>query len=237
MHGGKLEPRLALALDVEDPKEAFGILEQLKGERIIIKIGYLLFIKEGSNLVKKIKNMGFELFLDLKLHDIPNTVYNGVRSAVEIGADYLTIHTLGGKEMMERAVEAKKGSNLKLLGVTILTSHSKDYLEYLGTRYSLDQLVLKLAKTAVDTGIEGIVSSPFEVRNIKEKIGKDFISVTPGIRFSKSEDDQKRVATPEFAIKEGADILVIGRPIIKAKNRKKIIKEIQKIIKDAKTKA
>ncbi len=237
MHGENLEPRLALALDVKDLKEACDILEQLRDEKIIIKIGYQLFIKEGINIVKKIKDMGFELFLDLKLHDIPNTVYNGVKSAVDIGADYLTLHTLGGKEMMEKAVEAKKGSDLKLLGVTILTSHSEDYLEYLGTRYSLDQLALKLAKTAIDAGIDGIVSSPFEVRSIKEKIGKDFISVTPGIRFSKTDDDQKRVATPEFAVKEGADILVIGRPIIRAENKKKLIKEIQRTIKDAKTKA
>jgi len=136
-----LEPKLALALDIEDLKEVFNILEQLEGENIIIKIGYLLFIKEGTGIVRKIKGMGFELFLDLKLHDIPNTVYNGVRSAVDIGADYLTIHTLGGKEMMEKAVDAKKGSDLKLLGVTILTSHSEDYPEYLGSSYTLDQLV------------------------------------------------------------------------------------------------
>ncbi len=232
-----MEPRLALALDVEDPKEAYNILEQLRDEKIIIKIGYLLFIREGSNLVKKIKNMGFGLFLDLKLHDIPNTVYNGVRSAVDIGVDYLTLHTLGGKEMMEKAVDAKRGSDLKLLGVTILTSHNEDYLKYLGTKYSLGQFVLKLAKTAVDLGIDGIVSSPFEVRKLKEEIERDFISVTPGIRFSKTDDDQKRVATPEFAVKEGADILVIGRPVLKAKNKKELIKEIQKKIQDVKTKA
>ncbi|WP_457636169.1 orotidine-5'-phosphate decarboxylase [Persephonella sp.] len=228
-----MKPQLALALDVKNSKEAFDILNQIKGERIIIKIGYQLFIKEGSGFVKKVKEMGFRIFLDLKLHDIPNTVYNGVKSAVEIGADYLTLHTLGGKEMMERAVEAKKGSDLKLLGVTILTSHSEDYLKYLGTRYSLDQLALKLAKTAVSLGVDGVVSSPFEVRKLKEEIEKDFICVTPGIRFSKTDDDQKRAATPEFAVKEGADILVIGRPIIKAENKKELIKEIHRILQNA----
>jgi len=228
-----LKPQLALALDVKNSKEAFDILNQIEGERIIIKIGYQLFIKEGSGFVKKVKEMGFRIFLDLKLHDIPNTVYNGVKSAVEIGADYLTLHTLGGKEMMERAVEAKKGSDLKLLGVTILTSHSEDYLKYLGTRYSLDQLALKLAKTAVSLGVDGVVSSPFEVRKLKEEIEKDFICVTPGIRFSKTDDDQKRAATPEFAVKEGADILVIGRPIIKAENKKELIKEIHRILQNA----
>ncbi|HHG75401.1 MAG TPA: orotidine-5'-phosphate decarboxylase [Persephonella sp.] len=233
MYGGSLKPQLALALDVKNSKEAFDILNQIEGERIIIKIGYQLFIKEGSGFVKKVKEMGFRIFLDLKLHDIPNTVYNGVKSAVEIGADYLTLHTLGGKEMMERAVEAKKGSDLKLLGVTILTSHSEDYLKYLGTRYSLDQLALKLAKTAVSLGVDGVVSSPFEVRKLKEEIEKDFICVTPGIRFSKTDDDQKRAATPEFAVKEGADILVIGRPIIKAENKKELIKEIHRILQNA----
>ncbi len=233
MCGGNLEPKLALALDVENQEEAFSILDQLGNEKIIIKIGYLLFIKEGSDLIKKIKKKGFEVFLDLKLHDIPNTVYNGVKSAVEIGADYLTIHTLGGKEMMEKAVEAKRGSDLKLLGVTVLTSHNEDYLKYLGTRYSLDQLTLKLAKTAVSLGVDGIVSSPFEVRRLKEEIKKEFICVTPGIRFSNSDDDQKRVATPEFAVKEGADILVIGRPIIKAENKKELIKEIHRILQNA----
>ncbi|WP_456464766.1 orotidine-5'-phosphate decarboxylase [Persephonella sp.] len=228
-----MEPKLALALDVENQEEAFSILDQLGNEKIIIKIGYLLFIKEGSDLIKKIKKKGFEVFLDLKLHDIPNTVYNGVKSAVEIGADYLTIHTLGGKEMMEKAVEAKRGSDLKLLGVTVLTSHNEDYLKYLGTRYSLDQLTLKLAKTAVSLGVDGIVSSPFEVRRLKEEIKKEFICVTPGIRFSNSDDDQKRVATPEFAVKEGADILVIGRPIIKAENKKELIKEIHRILQNA----
>ncbi|WP_293448726.1 orotidine-5'-phosphate decarboxylase [Persephonella sp.] len=228
-----MKPQLALALDVKNSKEAFDILNQIEGERLIIKIGYQLFIKEGSAFVKKVKDMGFRIFLDLKLHDIPNTVYNGVKSAVEIGADYLTIHTLGGKEMMEKAVEAKRGSDMKLLGVTILTSHSEDYLKYLGTRYSLDQLALKLAKTAVSLGIDGIVSSPFEVRKLKEEIEIDFISVTPGIRFSKTDDDQKRAATPEFAVKEGADILVIGRPIIKAENKKELIKEIYKILQNA----
>ncbi|NPA16284.1 MAG: orotidine-5'-phosphate decarboxylase, partial [Aquificae bacterium] len=123
--------KLALALDIKDTAEALSVVEELRGEKIIIKIGYLLFIKNGPPLVKKIKEMGFEVFLDLKLHDIPNTVFNGVRSAVDIGADYLTVHTLGGRQMLEKAVEASEGSSLKLLGVTILTSHSEEYVDYI----------------------------------------------------------------------------------------------------------
>ncbi|NPA12388.1 MAG: orotidine-5'-phosphate decarboxylase, partial [Aquificae bacterium] len=119
-------PKLAVALDVETG-EALQLLDQLKGEDIIIKVGYKLFIKEGKGITQAVKDRGFELFLDLKLHDIPNTVYNGVKSAVELGADYLTIHSLGGEEMIKRAVEGAKGTGLKILAVSILTSHSDDY--------------------------------------------------------------------------------------------------------------
>ncbi len=131
-----------------------------------------------------------------------------------------------GEEMLKAAVEAKGDSNLKLLGVTILTSHSEKYINYIGSKYSLEELALKLAKTAVNTGIDGIVSSPFEVKKLKEQIG-NFIAVTPGIRLTTSKtDDQTRIATPEFAVSQGADILVVGRPILKAEDRKKAIEEI-----------
>jgi len=229
-----LAGKLALALDMEDTTEALSLIEELKGEKIIIKIGYLLFIKGGSTFVQKIKEMGFEVFLDLKLHDIPNTVFNGVRSAVEIGADYLTIHTLGGKQMLEKAVEASEGSSLKLLGVTLLTSHGEEYTDYLGSKYNLDELAQNMAKTAVETGIHGIVCSPYEVKKIKQTVGREIIATTPGIRLPENKKgDQKRVATPEFAVKEGADIIVVGRPIINAKDRKKMVREFVKKIQNA----
>jgi len=218
------EKRIAVALDVRDIKEAENILKDISDYRLIIKIGYALFIKYGKDITDLVKSMGFDIFLDLKLHDIPNTVYNGVLSAVDLGVNYLTVHTLGGKEMLQKAVEAKNGSDLKLLGVTVLTSHSDDYTEYIGSRYTINQLALKLAKEAVDSGIDGIVSSAYELRSLRESIGKRFISVVPGIRLSKNKkDDQKRVATPEEALSFGADILVIGRPIVKAENRKEAL--------------
>ncbi len=226
--------RLAIALDVKEKTAALEILDELSGINLIIKVGYTLFLKEGSGLISEIKKRGFDIFLDIKLHDIPNTVYNAVSSAVDMDVNYLTLHALGGKKMLSKAVEAKGSSDIKLLAVTVLTSHGEDYLDFLGSRYSIQQLALKLAQRAVDTGIDGIVSSPFEVKELKEHIGKDFISVTPGIRFEKEErDDQKRVATPEFAIREGADILVIGRPVIKSKNRRKLVKEILQKLKNA----
>lgn len=178
------------------------------------------------------RDKGFELFLDLKLHDIPNTVYNGVKSAIDLEADYLTIHALGGKNMLEKAVEAKQNSNLKLLAVTILTSHDEKYTQFLGSKYSLNELALKLAKTSVETGIDGIVCSTEEVENLKNNIDKDFIAVVPGIRFTQNKkDDQARIATPIEAKKKGADIIVVGRPILNAENRNAVIDKILEQIK------
>ncbi|MCX7738830.1 MAG: orotidine-5'-phosphate decarboxylase [Hydrogenothermaceae bacterium] len=226
-----MRKRLAFALDVETPEKGLEILESIEAKDIIVKIGYSLFVRDGINLVKRIKNMGFDLFLDLKLHDIPNTVYNGVKASVELGVDYLTIHTLGGEEMLQKAVIAKEGSSTKLLGVTILTSHSQEYPAYLGSTLSVDELVLKLGIKAIDCGVDGLVCSAHEVKLLKEKIGKSFIAVVPGIRLEMDTlDDQTRVTTPEEAVKNGADIVVVGRPILKAEDKSKVIREIKERI-------
>jgi orotidine-5'-phosphate decarboxylase len=227
-------PEIALALDVENEKTAYQILDEID-EKIIVKIGYSLFIRYGKDIVKNVRDRGFKIFLDLKLHDIPNTVYNGVKAATELQADYLTIHTLGGLDMIKKAVEAKEGSNLKLLGVTILTSHSEDYINYIGSSYSLESLALKLAKEGVLTGLDGIVCSSHEVRLLKSEIQKPFIAVVPGIRLNTdSKDDQTRVATPSQAVQNGADILVIGRPILNSENKNEVIRKIKAIIDEAK---
>ncbi len=224
--------KLAFALDVRDVEQAKKILKEIKGLDIIVKIGYVLFINGGEGLVKYIKDSGFEVFLDLKLHDIPNTVFNGVYAVKRIGVDYLTIHTLGGPEMIKRAIEAKENSELKLLGVTVLTSHGNEYLDYIGTKYSLKQLVLKLARTGVDLGLDGIVCSPEEVKELKKNIKKPFLAVVPGIRIEGGEsDDQTRIATPEKAINQGADIIVVGRPILRSDNKKEFIQNILSKIK------
>ena len=225
--------KLAFALDIKELETAKSILKEIKEFPIIIKVGYVLFIQGGVHFIDYIKNLGFEVFLDLKLHDIPNTVYNGVVSASKIGVDYLTIHSLGGKEMLLKAVDGK-GNNLKLLAVSILTSHSEDYLKYIGSKYSLDELALKLSKTAVECGIDGIVSSAYEVKKLKKEIDKDFISVVPGIRLDENgKDDQKRIATPKEAILNGADIIVVGRPILKSSDRRNTIQKILNEIKEA----
>ena len=225
-----MEKRLAFALDVKDLNQAYQILEEISGLKIIVKIGYVLFIKGGKELVKHIKEKGFDIFLDLKLHDIPNTVYNGVSAATDLGVDYLTIHTLGGVDMIKKAVEAKGDSNLKLLGVTILTSHDESYIKYIGTKYTLKELTLHLAEEGIKNGLDGIVCSSHEVKEIKESIKRDFLAVVPGIRLKggESEDDQSRISTPKKAIQQGADIIVVGRPILNSKNRKETIKQILK---------
>jgi orotidine-5'-phosphate decarboxylase len=228
-----MDKKIALALDVGNIETAKGILKEIEGSKIIIKVGYILFIKGGKDFIKYIKDLGFEVFLDLKLHDIPNTIYNGVSAVRDLDVDYLTIHALGGEEMLKKAVEAKADSNLKLLAVSILTSHGDEYIEYIGSKYTIKELAFKLAKTAVDIGIDGVVSSANEVEFLKDNINKDFIAVVPGIRFEKNaNDDQKRVATPEEAVKLGADVLVIGRPILKAKNKLKLIQDIYNSIKN-----
>lgn len=226
-----MEKKLAFALDVETSKDASEILHQIEEKDIIIKIGYSLFIRDGIRLSKLVKDLGFELFVDLKLHDIPNTVFNGVKAALDIGADYLTIHALGGVEMIEKAVQAKGNSNLKILAVTVLTSHSEYYKEYIGTKYNLKEFALMLGSMAVEIGVDGLVSSSHEVRDLKEHIKRDFIAVVPGIRFdSEKKDDQTRISTPEQAIKNGADIIVVGRPILNAKDKNLIIRKIKESI-------
>lgn len=226
-----MKKKLAFALDVDSSRQAVDILEEIEDRDIIIKVGYSLFIRDGINLCRVVKDLGFELFLDLKLHDIPNTVYNGVKAAAELGADYLTVHTLGGIDMLKKAVEAKKDTDLKLLGVTVLTSHSEDYMSYIETTLSLQSLAIKLGTAAVELGIDGIVCSSHEVKSLKESINREFIAVVPGIRFdSVSKDDQTRVATPQQAVRNGADIIVVGRPILKAEDKNQIIKQIKESI-------
>jgi orotidine-5'-phosphate decarboxylase len=222
--------KLTLALDVNDINQALEIIDKIQN-KIIIKIGYNLFIKGGINFVKQIKDRGFDIFLDLKLHDIPNTVYNGVKAVSEIGVNYLTIHSLGGQEMIQQAVKAKEGTDLKILAVTILTSHDENYPKLLGSSLSISDLAYRLADMAVSNGSDGIVCSSHEVKFLKEHIQKPFIAVVPGIRLTKEKtDDQTRIATPEEALRDGADILVVGRPILKAQDRNRIIKEISSII-------
>ncbi len=223
------KPKLCVALDV-DLVKALDLVKVLKDYPLIYKVGYKLFVPHGPEAVKKIKEVApkGEIFLDLKLHDIPNTVRNGVKGAASLGVDYLTLHALGGFQMLKAASEVKK--NVKLLGVTLLTSHGEEYLKFLGIHFGKEEFVLRLAGEALKGGCDGLVCSAEEVAFLKRELG-NFVAVVPGIRPKGFEaGDQKRVATPERALEEGADILVVGRPIIMAENPVRVVEGILKLI-------
>lgn len=227
---------LIVPLDVPSIEEGLGIVETLEGLVNFYKIGLELFTRAGPKIVEILKKRGKKVFLDLKLHDIPNTVSGAVNAAIDMEVDILTLHTLGGFEMMEAAQKAVWNKNLEkpiLLGVTILTSLDEAFLEdVLGIEKTLNDEILDLASIAKSAGLGGVVASSDEVTSIKELCGKDFMVATPGIRLNKAKkDDQKRFATPIDAIINGSDYLVVGRPIIKSENMRKsaevIIKEIE----------
>ena len=217
--------KLCVALDT-DYEKAKKLVEELKDYPLIFKVGYKLFIPYGREVIDTLKGISpkAELFLDLKLHDIPNTVRNGVRGATQLGVDYLTLHTLGGKEMIETATGVK--GNTKLLGVTLLTSHDEGYLREIGVNLPKEEFILRLAKIGLESGCDGLVCSAHEVAFLKERLG-DFLAVVPGIRPEGADKgDQKRVATPREAVDRGADILVVGRPVVEAPDPKAVVERI-----------
>jgi len=218
-----LEKRIIIALDVKSKEDAFHLIKLLD-QAEIFKVGLRLFTAEGPSLLRKIKILRKKIFLDLKLHDIPNTVAEAVKVGVRLGVDMMTLHTSGGREMMARAVEAAQSESEKegvakplLLAVTVLTSLKDTELQELGIAENTKDHVLRLAKLARGEGIEGVVCSSQEIEVIKKGIGKDFTVVVPGIRPSwVAAHDQKRIMTPSQAIQKGADYLVVGRPILEA---------------------
>ncbi|HDJ22717.1 MAG TPA: orotidine-5'-phosphate decarboxylase [Candidatus Aminicenantes bacterium] len=232
--------RIIVALDVASRNEALHLVSLLPQARFF-KIGLRLFITEGPPLVREIIAQGKEVFLDLKLHDIPNTVAQAVEEAVRLGVNMLTLHVAGGKEMLKRAVEVvkagKKGPEKKplLLGVTVLTSLSGEDLKEIGFELTPSQLVLKLTRSAMNYGLDGLVCSAQEVQDVAQLTKGRMILVTPGIRPTwAAANDQKRITTPRQAIEGGADFMVIGRPIIAADHPEeafaKIVEEIQEAI-------
>ena len=223
MNPNKISPkdRVIVALDVEDRPSALALVEQLSGLVGMFKIGGQLFTAEGPDLVREITVSGERVFLDLKFHDIPNTVAGAVESAAKLGVSILNVHTLGGSEMMRAAAHAVGDRGLlwitrpAVLGVTVLTSMDKADLADVGIPSDLSAEVVRLATLARDSGLDGIVASPQEIRLIRECITAErFIILTPGIRPAwSSKGDQKRIATPVDAIRDGADFIVVGRAI------------------------
>ena len=206
--------RLIVALDVPTQTEALNLVRDLSPEVAFFKVGLQLYTAAGPEIVRSVLATGAKVFLDLKLHDIPNTVAWTVESAGQLRVQMLTIHLSGGAEMIRAAVAARK-NNLSILGVTVLTSANEQTLRQVGISDNIRDHVLRLAKLCVDAGIDGLVASPHEVKMLRTQFGAKIKLVVPGIRPSWSEaGDQKRVMTPREALEAGADYLVIGRPII-----------------------
>ena len=209
--------KIIVPLDVSSEAEARRLIEILAGHVGLFKIGDQLFTRVGPSIVREIKEAGTKVFLDLKFHDIPNTVQHAVESACALGVDMLTIHLSGGKAMCKAAVAGSGTSSTLILGVTVLTSLDDQALAEAGFRMPVREQVLLLATLAQQTGITGLVAGPQELGVLRQQFGSFFTTVIPGIRPSwAAAGDQKRTMTPKEAIKAGADYLVIGRPIIAA---------------------
>jgi orotidine-5'-phosphate decarboxylase len=210
--------RLAVALDFPDALQAFDLVNRLDNTCQWFKVGMELYYAVGNNFVQQLRDRGFNVFLDLKLHDIPNTVAGAVRSATHAGASLLTVHASGGAAMLSAAAEAAATPGApKLLAVTVLTSMDAYELSGIGVAGTPAQQVLRLAKLAKAAGIDGMVCSAEEVSTLRTEMGPQTMLVIPGIRPAGSATgDQKRIATPATAIAQGASMLVVGRPITQA---------------------
>ena len=210
---------LILVLDAQSPRDVTPALRQLQGTVRTVKVGLEMFTACGPDCVREISGLGFDVFLDLKLHDIPNTVAKAVESVAKLPIKMLTLHTGGGREMMEWAVKAQRlhAPQVLLLGVTVLTSMSAAGLAEVGVADSPAQQVVRLGRLAVDSGLRGLVCSPLEISPLRAVLPPDVALVTPGIRPRDAKaDDQTRVMTPGEAARAGANYLVVGRPIFKA---------------------
>ena len=226
-----MENKIIIPLDL-DYANAIKLAKELDPKICRLKIGSQLFTSSGPKIVKEFSNLGFDIFLDLKFHDIPNTVYEAVKSSADLGVWMVNVHASGGREMLDAAKKALDGYKNPplLIGVTLLTSLSEESLKDIGLT-GLPEQVLRLASLAKEVGLNGVVCAPSDITSIKNKFGKEFLTVTPGIRPSKSNlNDQRRVATPSEAIKSGSDFIVIGRPITESKNPCSALERIHKEI-------
>jgi len=212
-----VKERIIVALDTDSPESALAAVRSLSGEVGLFKVGMELFQRGGPDLVRRIREAGCDVFLDLKFHDIPNTVAGAVRSAAAMGVRFTTVHASGGKAMLAAAAEAARGTGTTILAVTVLTSLDDGDLASVGFSLGAAEVVLRLADLAFTSGVGGIVCSAKEVAAVRARVGKEVALVTPGVRMA-GEDagDQKRVVTPADAVRLGADFLVVGRPITRA---------------------
>lgn len=212
-----------IACDFKNKEETLKFLEQFTEEKPFLKIGMELFYSEGPDIVREIKKRGHKIFLDLKLHDIPNTVKKAMTSLSKLDVDMCNVHAAGTKDMMKAAIEGltrEDGTRPLLISVTQLTSTSEERMqEELLINEKIDKVVMHYAKNTMEAGLDGVVCSPLEAGKVKEVCGSNFLTITPGVRFETDDiGDQVRVTTPKKAKELGSDYIVVGRPITKAEN-------------------
>lgn len=225
--------KVIVALDVDGMEDVKKFVDLLSGIEIF-KIGPRLFLKYGKEVVDYLLNKKKKVFLDLKFHDIPNTVYHSVKEATRLGVSMMTIHTIGGKEMIKSAVKGAEEESMnagiekpKIMGVTILTSMDEGNCKEVGFSNGIEEMVKRLALLAFENGTDGVIASPREIKIIREVVGENFLIATPGIRFEEGKDDQKRTLSPSEAFSLGADYIIIGRPILT--KTEKVLEELFKI--------
>jgi len=222
--GDDRSPQLIVALDLPDSEEAMGIVDRLSGQVRFFKVGSELFTAAGPGMIEQVRNRGAQVFLDLKFHDIPNTVARACRVAAQYGAYMLTVHAAGGLAMIEAAAEAVRNAagdtRPRIIAVTVLTSiDDRLWRDEIGVGQSVSESIVSLARIAQSAGADGVVASPKDLALIRESCGDEMLIVTPGVRpAGAATDDQVRVATPADAVRDGADFLVVGRPIVAAQD-------------------
>jgi orotidine-5'-phosphate decarboxylase len=223
------EPRIIVALDYDNSNSALTLADQLNPNQCRLKVGKELFVAAGPQLVKSLSDRGFDVFLDLKFHDIPNTVAKAVSAAADLGVWMTNVHASGGTRMMTAAREAvdNHGGDMLLIAVTVLTSMDETDLQQVGVNAVAGDQVLALASLTKQAGLDGVVCSAQEATHLKQQLGQDFKLITPGIRLTDSaSDDQRRIVSPAQAIEQGSDYLVIGRPITQAENPQQMLQKI-----------
>ncbi|MDD3266764.1 MAG: orotidine-5'-phosphate decarboxylase [Burkholderiales bacterium] len=228
-----MNKKIIVALDFNDIEEVINFVSTISPSECRLKVGKELFTAYGPQIIQELHNRGFEVFLDLKFHDIPNTVYKAIKVAANLGVWMVNVHASGGREMMQKARQAIIESTHKplLIAVTILTSMSNEAVAEIGYSKNLTEQALHLAKLSYECGLDGVVCSAHEASLIKSNTNSEFLTITPGIRLSDSKtDDQTRIMTPKNAIDNKADYLVIGRPITKADKPAEILAKINKSI-------
>ena len=218
-----------IACDFKNKQETLDFLDLFKEEKLFLKIGMELFYAEGPDIVREIKSRGHKIFLDLKLHDIPNTVEKAMKSLSNLNIDMCNVHAAGTIDMMKAAIKGltkEDGTRPLLIAVTQLNSTSEERMQKeLLINESIDEVVKKYAKNAKEAGLDGVVCSPLEAGKVKENCGNEFLTITPGVRFETDNvGDQVRITTPKKAKEIGSDYIVVGRPITKAENPVEVYK-------------